>query len=137
MGAVGIPLHQRERDRGAGVASVAGFVPRAARLEQELPPWMAAGDRAAAGRDKHVAVLHEGDVEVLWQRARQCGVAGAEEVIQRQKRARRRLSGQVRSEEHTSELQSLMRISYAVFCLTKKTKITTTNTTILLTLTCK
>src|SRR3546814_3959238 len=25
------------------------------------------------------------------------------------------------SEEHTSELQSLMRISYAVFCLTKKT----------------
>src|SRR3546814_5338180 len=27
-----------------------------------------------------------------------------------------------RSEEHTSELQSLMRISYAVFCLEKKTK---------------
>src|SRR3546814_1878835 len=30
----------------------------------------------------------------------------------------------VRSEEHTSELQSLMRISYAVFCLKKKTKMT-------------
>src|SRR3546814_1277026 len=29
----------------------------------------------------------------------------------------------VRSEEHTSELQSLMRISYAVFCLKKKTQI--------------
>src|SRR3546814_8411268 len=29
-----------------------------------------------------------------------------------------------RSEEHTSELQSLMRISYAVFCLKKKMKIT-------------
>src|SRR3546814_1715695 len=29
----------------------------------------------------------------------------------------------VRSEEHTSELQSLMRISYAVFCLNKKTQI--------------
>src|SRR3546814_9772668 len=28
----------------------------------------------------------------------------------------------LRSEEHTSELQSLMRISYAVFCLTKKNK---------------
>src|SRR3546814_3749384 len=28
-----------------------------------------------------------------------------------------------RSEEHTSELQSLMRISYAVFCLNKKNKI--------------
>src|SRR3546814_5762111 len=33
---------------------------------------------------------------------------------------RRPLDG--RSEEHTSELQSLMRISYAVFCLKKKTK---------------
>src|SRR3546814_5624207 len=30
---------------------------------------------------------------------------------------------QVRSEEHTSELQSLMRISYAVFCLKKKKKL--------------
>src|SRR3546814_4152811 len=30
--------------------------------------------------------------------------------------------GELRSEEHTSELQSLMRISYAVFCLKKKTK---------------
>src|SRR3546814_2209701 len=29
---------------------------------------------------------------------------------------------EVRSEEHTSELQSLMRISYAVFCLKKKNK---------------
>src|SRR3546814_6654868 len=32
-----------------------------------------------------------------------------------------------RSEEHTSELQSLMRISYAVFCLKKKNKNTTKN----------
>src|SRR3546814_11889019 len=30
------------------------------------------------------------------------------------------LAGRERSEEHTSELQSLMRISYAVFCLKKK-----------------
>src|SRR3546814_7896693 len=30
--------------------------------------------------------------------------------------------GLIRSEEHTSELQSLMRISYAVFCLKKKKK---------------
>src|SRR3546814_1513045 len=43
---------------------------------------------------------------------------------------------QARSEEHTSELQSLMRISYAVFCLKKKKnkqhnldKYTTTSTT--------
>src|SRR3546814_4382217 len=36
-------------------------------------------------------------------------LAGAQEAMQRE-----------RSEEHTSELQSLMRISYAVFCLKKK-----------------
>src|SRR3546814_6346311 len=35
--------------------------------------------------------------------------------------ARNRLQIRSRSEEHTSELQSLMRISYAVFCLKKKT----------------
>src|SRR3546814_3947314 len=34
----------------------------------------------------------------------------------------------LRSEEHTSELQSLMRISYAVFCLKKKTQTNTTTT---------
>src|SRR3546814_8980364 len=34
-----------------------------------------------------------------------------------------------RSEEHTSELQSLMRISYAVFCLKKKTTPLTTPST--------
>src|SRR3546814_4622684 len=39
----------------------------------------------------------------------------------RRRRSRRRHAG-ARSEEHTSELQSLMRISYAVFCLQKKKK---------------
>src|SRR3546814_5710397 len=34
-----------------------------------------------------------------------------------------RLGAQCRSEEHTSELQSLMRISYAVFCLKKTTQL--------------
>src|SRR3546814_7094717 len=34
----------------------------------------------------------------------------------------------ISSEEHTSELQSLMRISYAVFCLTKKKQHITRNT---------
>src|SRR3546814_1031312 len=45
-------------------------------------------------------------------------------------RLRRNEQLDVRSEEHTSELQSLMRISYAVFCLKKKTdKIKNTITT--------
>src|SRR3546814_1405055 len=43
---------------------------------------------------------------------------GAEPVGRIVRKSDRRL----RSEEHTSELQSLMRISYAVFCLTKKTQ---------------
>src|SRR3546814_4061486 len=42
-----------------------------------------------------------------------CAIAGRDRPIERGYRCR--------SEEHTSELQSLMRISYAVFCLTKKT----------------
>src|SRR3546814_4069646 len=36
-------------------------------------------------------------------------------------------NGSSRSEEHTSELQSLMRLSYAVFCLKKKNKTPTDN----------
>src|SRR3546814_1862829 len=48
----------------------------------------------------------------------------AEEAQQRRVEAFRR----GRSEEHTSELQSLMRISYAVFCLKKKTQPANTNT---------
>src|SRR3546814_10578377 len=39
--------------------------------------------------------------------------------------------GAARSEEHTSELQSLMRISYAVFCLKKKTSICTSHNNLL------
>src|SRR3546814_4399715 len=41
--------------------------------------------------------------------------AGADEVV-----GEARGEARMRSEEHTSELQSLMRISYAVFCLKKK-----------------
>src|SRR3546814_2442960 len=40
---------------------------------------------------------------------------------------RNALFGPVRSEEHTSELQSLMRISYAVFCLKKKNNYSSNN----------
>src|SRR3546814_2545940 len=46
--------------------------------------------------------------------------------VARPRSRRGRGTGQARTEEHTSELQSLMRISYAVFCLKKKN--TTTQT---------
>src|SRR3546814_4808792 len=44
------------------------------------------------------------------------------------KRLVTKLRNSYRSEEHTSELQSLMRISYAVFCLKKKNNTRKTNT---------
>src|SRR3546814_2521358 len=52
-----------------------------------------------------------------WRRGRR-----ARETAARRRADRRRLHTDRRSEEHTSELQSLMRISYAVFCLKKKTQ---------------
>src|SRR3546814_5020377 len=48
--------------------------------------------------------------------------AGARDLHRRTPVAGRRPFVSRRSEEHTSELQSLMRISYAVFCLKKKTQ---------------
>src|SRR3546814_960431 len=52
---------------------------------------------------------------------RQSGADGAVEPFAQMKRRPegRRPRNPLRSEEHTSELQSLMRISYAVFCLKK------------------
>src|SRR3546814_2688548 len=49
------------------------------------------------------------------------GAAGAAPL--RERALRHEFDFQTRSDEHTSELQSLMRISYAVFCLKKKKNI--------------
>src|SRR3546814_14500795 len=51
------------------------------------------------------------------------GAASRRGLSQDARRRRGRLCDADRSEEHTSELQSLMRISYAVFCLKKKNHI--------------
>src|SRR3546814_6664640 len=61
----------------------------------------------------------------------ECRRARADRLSRRQFRRQRRHAARARSEEHTSELQSLMRISYAVFCLKKKKTetILTTRTT--------
>src|SRR3546814_6848655 len=72
--------------------------------------------RAAEHRAEHAADVAAGMVllQRAEQRLRAFGLAGV--AAQRAHQQRQR------SEEHTSELQSLMRISYAVFCLKKKTK---------------
>src|SRR3546814_6839467 len=65
-------------------------------------------------------------IAVLARHADDCGIVAERMCAQRGQRCRRGLwrhhRHQLRSEEHTSELQSLMRISYAVFCLKKKKK---------------
>src|SRR3546814_1829780 len=64
------------------------------------------GDRLATGYDPTAkGFFHGGDLKGVTRRLDYIQSLGATAV---------------RSEEHTSELQSLMRISYAVFCLTKK-----------------
>src|SRR3546814_10486215 len=54
-------------------------------------------------------------VDGKWER-----VDGVEHLIANRLHDMTHMLGALRSEEHTSELQSLMRISYAVFCLKKK-----------------
>src|SRR3546814_4748763 len=63
-------------------------------------------------RDSH-NIWHHGQQRLPKQSEGEEPVGGAEQDA---------VGQQQRSEEHTSELQSLMRISYAVFCLKKKTK---------------
>src|SRR3546814_7403571 len=69
----------------------------------------------------------------LVRRAKTCGIGYVKLDFQRIMEKRPEIVGsladatqQIRSEEHTSELQSLMRKSYAVFCLKKKKETTKT-----------
>src|SRR3546814_8525939 len=89
-----------------------GAVPRAGRRGRARQVRRRA--HRAAHRAAAVGVLPE-DAGCRWHRR-------TEDPAQRAVRgARVRMAGtRARSEEHTSELQSLMRISYAVFCLKKK-----------------
>src|SRR3546814_4313627 len=66
----------------------------------------------------------EAPIEPFCERSQEGDIVVVGRVVgQRQKDAGvKALRGLMRSEEHTSELQSLMRISYAVFCLKKNNK---------------
>src|SRR3546814_3495960 len=78
------------------------------RFERELEPFLALAQcRLGAGAFGRIGGLDED--------ARNLAARVADRLIDEIEQ---------RSEEHTSELQSLMRISYAVFCLKKKTKTT-------------
>src|SRR3546814_7293269 len=84
--------------------------------------------RAEVTLPPRFAFIEEGDW-VGWQSDRRFGGAtmtfrveswGSNEAWHHSLRLRQISASVFRSEEHTSELQSLMRISYAVFCLKKK-----------------
>src|SRR3546814_5808569 len=115
-------------------------------LRDALPSWSVVGAQVRAGLlfVRRVALAVGGQVErgVLGEGAARFDVRQRQQAgeVARVQRAPRRgawfavdgaiagqdaqveevVAGRVRSEEHTSELQSLMRISYAVFCLKKK-----------------
>src|SRR3546814_2344435 len=130
-------MDQPGRDRGAGRGAPAGLArggDRAARPQMgraadpaRRNPWRRGQRRrpacAARRADRLVVDARRGGT-------RRCDAARGD----RQDR-QNAIAGRIwtRSEEHTSELQSLMRISYAVFCLKKKkkqnTKTETLNTT--------
>src|SRR3546814_3890779 len=96
---------------------------RAARLRDTTRRLFDLAFLDVAGRMAHTLINLTGKREAA------AGPRGVTIRTSRQELARlvgcsREMAGRVlkRSEEHTSELQSLMRISYAVFCLKKKRK---------------
>src|SRR3546814_11607158 len=113
-------LHDPHRSRGAGIETLcrgerrgagrgAGAVPLVAAPPCVRPAGAADGAIGRAGR-RHALADDRAD-----------GDAAGPGAGRGRGRSRDRDGGR-RSEEHTSELQSLMRISYAVFCLKKKNK---------------
>src|SRR3546814_9567517 len=92
-------LQTKHQSAHAGIIAHAK-VQRLARLLRDLPE-------------------HFADAEFFGHRAHQIMIADRDAASGQQQIA---IEQRFRSEEHTSELQSLMRISYAVFCLKKKKK---------------
>src|SRR3546814_1617638 len=100
--------------------------PRSTRTDTLVPytTLFRSARRPVVHRQMHRDLEVFGDVERRVRLVHRRGAAGRH-LVQAQERLvhHRPAAGApvARSEEHTSELQSLMRISYAVFCLKKKT----------------
>src|SRR3546814_1865848 len=103
----------RREDRGFGVADRG-----------------AQGGRCGRTLDGRTQALQVGSARLLQKRGQRSPGRSMPCVFGRHLSAS---AGNARSEEHTSELQSLMRISYAVFCLKKKNHSPITRTAILIT----
>src|SRR3546814_5881683 len=99
-------------------------VPAPSGAERAAQPLLCGAARVLELSDQflasgHVVALTEGD-EQLFTTVEMLGVQ--DRIGARFIKGLHQGAHLVRSEEHTSELQSLMRISYAVFCLKKKIK---------------
>src|SRR3546814_8844998 len=103
-------LFRSHRDRPAPARDAARRRRRAALgRRRDCPPGEVRSHRRAAGQTSGAPATGTGGLPVATGRSRAAC-----------RRLRRPARIPDRSEEHTSELQSLMRISYAVFCLKKK-----------------
>src|SRR3546814_9960205 len=101
--------HVPPRDARTGDAQRAAARRHDRELARHLDAWPAVVEGLVdlRGLGEHLRAVDRGQLDL--RELRRGGTLGT------------RLDGDRRSEEHTSELQSLMRISYAVFCLNKKT----------------
>src|SRR3546814_3999896 len=93
-------------------AAVPGFYYRADDVVRTVMPQF-----HVAGINTGLLALYHGAAMVI---ASDFAPAALLALIERHRCSQAFLVPSMRSEEHTSELQSLMRISYAVFCLKKK-----------------
>src|SRR3546814_7049562 len=107
----------RQADRGAGGRALDNEVGE--HLQQHMP----GGHRDEQAQAKAERAHHERhELDRRDERDHRPGGAVRNEQRKEMQLVAPETDDQNRSEEHTSELQSLMRISYAVFCLKKKKK---------------
>src|SRR3546814_2146421 len=86
-------------------------------LHAALPIFAYVGSWVAAGLGRCFQLMETDDLTLLQSWAAEWSDLTAFEIVPV---TEGKVTAAARSEEHTSELQSLMRISYAVFCLKKK-----------------
>src|SRR3546814_3331974 len=104
-------LPQQRREQEAGADALAGAHARVGAFQRQFHEMYAAGLFQHHVQQRQQAVMQAVGAQ-LAQAVH--GMAAGQQL--------EHFVEQARSEEHTSELQSLMRISYAVFCLKKKKK---------------
>src|SRR3546814_2095669 len=126
IAAISADILARTLERCGVKVEILGFTTRAWKGGQSREKWLAEGRPALPGRLNDLRHIIYKTADAPWRRARKnLGLMMREGLLKENIDGEALLwaHGRLRSEEHTSELQSLMRISYAVFCLKKQTEI--------------